>query len=183
MTNQRKPRNNHRTLSWPIWIQSTSSYPISLGYILILFSHLCLGLMSGLLTTNFLIFCINFSCLPCKHCLPHTFDSMTLITYSEGYKLWFSSLCSFFHLPVTSSLLGPNILSYLLTYAMVQDILWKADGHSAGQTACFLYGTWRFITILTKTTISLRSLLMLTSHLCLRLPCDLLPSGLPTKTQ
>jgi hypothetical protein len=37
------------------------------------------------------------------------------------------------------------------TYSMVQDILWKADRHSACQTiACFLYGTRRFITVFTK---------------------------------
>jgi len=36
--------------------------------------------------------------------------------------------------------------TYLLTYPMVQDILWKADSHSACQTTtCFLYGTRRFI--------------------------------------
>jgi hypothetical protein len=34
---------------------------------------------------------------------------------------------------------------------MVQDILWKADSHSACQTiACFLYGTQSFIIVLTK---------------------------------
>jgi hypothetical protein len=34
---------------------------------------------------------------------------------------------------------------------MVQDILWKADSHSACQTVvCFLYGTQRFITMLIK---------------------------------
>jgi hypothetical protein len=34
---------------------------------------------------------------------------------------------------------------------MVQDILWKAESHSAFQTiASFLYGTRRFITVLTS---------------------------------
>jgi hypothetical protein len=78
----------------------------------------------------------------------------------------------------------------------VQDILWKADCHSACQTiSCFLYRTRRFITVLTKARhrtvswaswiqfdpsipTSLRSILMLHSHLCL----GLLPSGLPIKT-
>jgi hypothetical protein len=41
--------------------------------------------------------------------------------------------------------------TYLLTYPIVQDITWKADSHSACQTtACFIYGTRRFITVLTK---------------------------------
>jgi hypothetical protein len=40
---------------------------------------------------------------------------------------------------------------YLLAHSMVQDILWKTDSHSACQTiACFLYGTRRFIDVLTK---------------------------------
>jgi len=46
-----------------------------------------------------------------------------------------------------------NLLTYLfsLTYSMVQDIIWKADSHSAFQKiSCFLYGTQRFITVLKK---------------------------------
>jgi hypothetical protein len=42
-------------------------------------------------------------------------------------------------------------LTHSLTHSMVQDILCKADSHSSCQTvACFLYGTLRFITVLTK---------------------------------
>jgi hypothetical protein len=42
-------------------------------------------------------------------------------------------------------------LTNLLTYSIVQDIPWKADSHSACQTTtCFLYGTQRFVTVLTK---------------------------------
>jgi len=37
---------------------------------------------------------------------------------------------------------------------MVQDIIWKTDSHSACQTtACFLYGTQMFITVLTAYSI------------------------------
>jgi hypothetical protein len=86
------------------------------------------------------------------------------------------------------------------TYSMVQDILWKADSHSVYQTtASFLYGTRRFITVFTHVRhrtlssgsriqfapsilTSLKSILMLSSHLRLGLPAGLLPSGLPTKT-
>jgi hypothetical protein len=63
----------------------------------------------------------------------------------------------------------------------------------------FLYGTRRFITVFTKARywtlsrasqiqfassipISLRPILMLSSHLRLGLPSGLLPSGLPNKT-
>jgi hypothetical protein len=83
---------------------------------------------------------------------------------------------------------------------MVQDIPWKADSHLACQTiACFLYGTLRFITLFTKAChrtlfwvsqiqfapsipVSLRPILMLSSHLCLGLPSGLFPSGLQAKT-
>jgi hypothetical protein len=37
-------------------------------------------------------------------------DLISLIVLSEAYKLGSSSLCSFLHPPVTSSLLGPNII-------------------------------------------------------------------------
>jgi hypothetical protein len=44
-----------------------------------------------------------------------------------------------------------RLFTYLLNYSMVQDVLWRADSHSAVQTvACFLYGTQKFITVLTK---------------------------------
>jgi hypothetical protein len=90
--------------------------------------------------------------------------------------------------------------SYVLTYSMVQDILWKTDSHSACQTiTCFLYGTRKFITVLTKDRhrtlswvswirfapsipISLNSILMLSSHLRLGLPIGLLPLGHRTKS-
>jgi hypothetical protein len=87
----------------------------------------------------------------------------------------------------------------LLTYSMVQYILWKVDSYSACQRIiCFLYGTRRFITVLTKVRhqtlfrvcriqfapsipISLRSILMLSSHQRLRLPGGLFPSGVSAK--
>jgi hypothetical protein len=44
-----------------------------------------------------------------------------------------------------------KLLTYLRTHSMVQDIIWKADSHSACQKiSCFLYGTRRLITVFTK---------------------------------
>jgi len=85
-------------------------------------------------------------------------------------------------------------------YLKVQDILWKTDSNLVSQiVASFHYETQRFIAVLTKarhwiiswasriqfapsSPISVRSSLMLSSHLRLGLPSGLLPSGLPTRT-
>jgi hypothetical protein len=62
--------------------------------------------------------------------------------YLKGFP-WFYSVLQF------STLNEPKWK--LLTYSMVQHILQKADSHWTCQTtACFLYGTRRFITVLTK---------------------------------
>jgi Ca2+/Na+ antiporter len=45
--------------------------------------------------------------MPCPSHPPWLYH---LIMLGEGYKLWSSSLCSFLHPHVTSSLFGPNIL-------------------------------------------------------------------------
>jgi hypothetical protein len=89
-------------------------------------------------------------------------------------------------------------LQVILIYSMVQDIIWKADCHSACQKyPAFLWNlkvryrvhtSQPLDTILSQLNpfrpidpISLRIILILSSHLLLGLPSGLLPSGLPIK--
>jgi hypothetical protein len=86
--------------------------------------------------------------------------------------------------------------TYLLSYPMVQDIIWKAESNSTCQKISPFW--WNpevhyrahksppLDPILSQFApsipVSLGSILKLSSHLHLGLPSGLLPSGLPTKT-
>jgi len=104
----------HLSLSWATSIQPIPSYPFSWTTILIFSSHQCLGLQSGLFPLGFTTKTLYTPLLApiCATCLAHLI-LLHLITWTilgEQYRSLSSSLCSFLHSPVTSSLLGSNIL-------------------------------------------------------------------------
>ena len=96
----------------PRAIESMLLHPTSWRSILILFSHLRLG---------FQVVCFHQMFLP-KPCIRLSYplratwpahlilDFITRTILGEAYRSFSSSLCSFLHSPVTSSLLGPYIL-------------------------------------------------------------------------
>ena len=109
----------HLSLSWASPIQSIYPHPTSWRSILLLSTHLRLGLPSGLLPSGFptktqytpLSSTIRATC-PAHLIL---LDFITRIILGEQYKSFSSSLCNLLHSPVTSSLLGEYILHYLIS--------------------------------------------------------------------
>ena len=105
--------DRHLSLSWASPIQFIYPHPTSWRFILILSTHLHLGLSSGLLPSGFpsKSLYIPLSSPICATCPAHLvlLDFITRTILGEEYKSFSSSLCSLLYSPVTSSLLGPNI--------------------------------------------------------------------------
>ena len=104
----------HLSLSWASPIQSIYPHPTSWRSILILSTHPHLGLPNCLLPSGFptkTLYTPLFS--PIRDTCPAQLillDFITRTILGEEYKSFSSSLCNLLHSPVTSSLIGPNIL-------------------------------------------------------------------------
>jgi len=104
----------HLFLSWASSMQSIPSHLTSWRSTLIPYSHLRLGLPTGLFPSGFPIKPLYTSLLSpiCATCPAHLIilDFITRKILGKEYRSLNSSLCSFIHPPVTSFLLDPNIL-------------------------------------------------------------------------
>jgi len=94
-------RTRHWSLSWARWIQSTPSHPISPRSILILSSHIRLGIPSGLFVSGFptkIFYPFQKSSIRAAF-LAHLIllDFIIVIIPGKAYKLWRSSQCNLIH--------------------------------------------------------------------------------------
>ena len=100
------------SIFWASSIQSVSPHLTSWRSILILSSHLCLGLTRGLFPSGYPTKCpLYASPLPIRAtCLIHLFllYLLTRIIFCEQYMSPSSIICSCFHFPFTSSHLRPK---------------------------------------------------------------------------
>ena len=104
----------HLSLSWSSSVQSIPPHPTSWSSILVLSSHLRLGLPSGLFLSGFPTKALYTSLLSSIRttCPAHLIllDLIARTIFCEEHRSLSSSLCSFLYSLFTSSLTVPNIL-------------------------------------------------------------------------
>ena len=123
----------HLSVSWASPIQSIYQHPTSWRSILILSTHLRLGLPSGLFPSGFPTKTLYtpLSSPISATCPAHLIllDFITRKILGEQYKSFSSSLCNLIHSSVTSFLLGPNILLNITEYnTFLNFVTIKQDG-------------------------------------------------------
>jgi hypothetical protein len=125
-------RNWRWTLSQAGWIQSTTSYAIPLRSILILPFHLILGFfnLSFLVRVFRLKFCVHYPSL-CSSCRTHLtlFDHIEQIIFSEGHKIWISSLSNLFRPSIASFIFLSALLSENSIYLYTSSLMWYTKFH------------------------------------------------------
>jgi hypothetical protein len=114
--------DRHLSVSWASPIQSTHPHPTSWRSILILSSHLRLGLPSALFPSGFTAKTLYTPHTPIRaKCSANLIilDFITLTRLGKEYRSFSSSLCNFLPSPVTSSKLNIHfckMYSWLLKY-------------------------------------------------------------------
>ena len=110
------------SLSWASPIQSIYPHSTSVRSILLLSTHLRLGLPSGLFPSGFHTKTLYtpLSSSKCATCPTHLIllDFITHTILGEEYKSFSSLLCNLLHSPVTSSLLGPHYITRLFIFIL-----------------------------------------------------------------
>jgi len=140
-------RVRHQFLSEARSIQSMSPPPIPLKSILISPSHLRLGFPHGLFPSRVITKILYTPLLSPKRasCQTHLillhFITRTIV--GEEHRSLSSSLCSFLHSPVTSSLLGPNIILSTL----FSDTLSLCSYHKVSDQVSHPYKTGKIIVL------------------------------------